>query len=105
MKILKLSLGAVVVASALLSTSASANEQALSPQQLQAAVLAGGCAGCHGTDGMRDALNGRAAAVLERQLLSFKNDERPSTIMGRITKGFSDEEIAVIAQYFASLSN
>ncbi|MFC3852133.1 c-type cytochrome [Salinispirillum marinum] len=105
MKTLKLSLGALVVTSALLGTTASADEHALNAEQLQAAVLAGGCAGCHGTDGRRDALNGRAATVLERQLLSFKNDERPSTIMGRIAKGYSDEEIAEIAQYFASLDN
>jgi len=30
---------------------------------------------------------------------SFKNDQIPSTVMGRIAKGYSDEEIILLANY------
>jgi cytochrome subunit of sulfide dehydrogenase len=32
---------------------------------------------------------------------SFKDGSRPSTIMGRLAKGYSDAEVAAMAKYFA----
>jgi sulfide dehydrogenase cytochrome subunit len=32
----------------------------------------------------------------------FRDDSRPSTIMGRIAKGYTDEEIAAVARYLSS---
>lgn len=105
MRTIKITLGALVLSSALVAGLASADEQALSAAQLQASVLAGGCAGCHGTDGRLSGLPNRPAQMLENQLLNFKYDRIPSTVMGRITRGFSDEELAEIARYFANLGN
>jgi sulfide dehydrogenase cytochrome subunit len=34
-------------------------------------------------------------------LLEYKNDERDSTIMGRIAKGYSENELKAMASYFA----
>jgi sulfide dehydrogenase cytochrome subunit len=92
----------VLAASLVLGTMAFAAEP-LSEAELQAAVLAGGCAGCHGTDGNLSGLSSRPQGALERRLLDFKYERAPSTVMSRIAKGFSDEELAEIARYFAQL--
>jgi sulfide dehydrogenase cytochrome subunit len=36
-------------------------------------------------------------------MVQFKNDERPSTIMGRIARGFTDSELRTMAKQFGSL--
>jgi sulfide dehydrogenase cytochrome subunit len=33
---------------------------------------------------------------------AFRNGRRPATVMDRIAKGFSDDEIAVIAAWYAT---
>ena len=40
---------------------------------------------------------------IQRQMLDFKTDRRPATIMNRIAKGYSDEQIAAIADYLATV--
>jgi len=40
---------------------------------------------------------------IQRQMLDFKTDRRPATIMNRIAKGYSDEQIAAIAVYLATV--
>lgn len=69
-------------------------------------VLAGGCAGCHGTDGAMSglvpAIAGRPAEELETLLLRYKNGEGNPTVMDRIAGGFTDEELARLADYFAN---
>lgn len=77
---------------------------------LQIEVMAGGCANCHGTDGRLAGsvppLAGRDQAFLESRLLAFKHEEVPgTTIMDRIAKGFSDEELAALAEHYASMAN
>jgi sulfide dehydrogenase cytochrome subunit len=80
------------------------------------AALAGGadgrtlgvtCAGCHGTDGVSKgsapSLKGLPAPVVEQAMLDFKNDKRPATIMNRIAKGYTDDEIKRMAEWFAGL--
>ncbi|EXI71532.1 MAG: Flavocytochrome c cytochrome subunit [Candidatus Accumulibacter sp. SK-11] len=32
---------------------------------------------------------------------AFKNGTRPATIMHQLAKGYTDEEIAILAEYFA----
>jgi len=34
-------------------------------------------------------------------MLAFRSGERPATVMGRIAKGFSDDEIRAIAAWVA----
>lgn len=75
----------------------------------QVKVMAGACANCHGTDGAYagaiPAIAGRPAGALEAQLLGFKKGEAgpANTVMGRIAKGFTDEELRQIAQYYAAI--
>ncbi len=65
------------------------------------------CNGCHGPDGSSKgaapSLKGLPAAHLEKSMLDFKSGKRTATIMGRIAKGYSDEEIKAVAKYFADM--
>ena len=65
------------------------------------------CAGCHGTDGESQgivpSLKGENESSLRLKLMDFKSGTRKGSIMGRIAKGYSDEEIAAVAKYFANL--
>ena len=44
-------------------------------------------------------LAGRPAADIASQMIAFKAGQRPGTIMDRIAKGFSDDEIRAIAAW------
>ena len=65
------------------------------------------CAGCHGTDGESQgsapSLKGEDAATLKEMLMDYKNDKEEGTVMNRIAKGYSDAEIAAVAEYFSKL--
>lgn len=72
------------------------------------AVLTGSCANCHGTDGRSPgsipSIAGAPFAVLKAQLESFKAGEtQGATVMTRIAKGFTAEEIETLARHFAAL--
>lgn len=69
-----------------------------------AATLAETCAGCHGTDGTSlGAAPTIANLTVEYFVLSMKDyasGARASTVMGRIAKGYSEDEIKAMAAYF-----
>ena len=65
------------------------------------------CYVCHGPQGrsaeaVPPLMRGQKEFVV-RQMVEFKTDRRPGTIMNRVAKGYSDEQIAAIAEYLASL--
>ncbi len=72
-----------------------------------AQALANTCAGCHGTDGSSNgpatpSLAGMSVDYFKDAMADYKaKDGRFSTIMGRIAKGYSEEEIALMADYFS----
>ena len=63
------------------------------------------CSGCHPTSAKVETLvppiRGRDAADIVAAMQGFRSGERPSTVMGRIAKGFSDDEIRAIAVWLA----
>lgn len=63
------------------------------------------CFNCHGTEGRINSaipsIAGRDKAYLEETLKAFKAGSKPATIMHQLAKGYSDEEIAVLADYFS----
>ena len=74
---------------------------------LQARSLAASCAACHGTDGRAQpgmvSLAGSNKDDMIRKMLDYKADRVPAaTIMHQLAKGYSDEQIAAIAGYFAA---
>jgi cytochrome c553 len=67
------------------------------------------CVACHGADGigksaMYPNLRGQKAAYLEQQLRNFRSGERKAPDMERMARPLSDEDIADIAAFFASLN-
>lgn len=75
----------------------------------QASLLAASCFACHGTDGRMGngiaPLAGRSFDQLREVLAAFRDDSVPNTtVMNRITAGYSDAELDAIALYFSGLS-
>ena len=64
---------------------------------------AASCSGCHASDTRVETpvppLVGRPAADITSQMIAFKAGRRPGTIMDRIAKGYSDDEIRAIAAW------
>jgi sulfide dehydrogenase cytochrome subunit len=65
------------------------------------------CFGCHGAAGATETsippiIIGVPVDYLVTSLKEFRDGSRPSTIMGRIAKGYTDEEIAAVASYISS---
>ncbi|MDZ7657592.1 MAG: c-type cytochrome [Sulfurimicrobium sp.] len=72
----------------------------------QAAMLSNTCAGCHGTNGSSagpsmPTIAGMPEVYLLETMKKFKSGERPSSIMGRLAKAYSDEEIKIMVDFFA----
>ena len=69
-------------------------------------MLSNTCNGCHGTDGASAGFNptvgGMPQTYIIDQMKKFKSGERPSSIMGRLAKAYSDDEIAAIASYYST---
>lgn len=70
--------------------------------------LAATCTNCHGTQGRgagaMPSLAGLPQTYLIEQMKQFREGGRPATIMHEIAKGYSDEQTALIAGYFARQS-
>ncbi len=86
---------------ALAAWSAAAAAQTADPQLL---VLS--CAGCHGPDGRSPSsippLHGQDASTISGRMRAFREERTPSTVMGRIAKGYSDTEIDALAKTMAA---
>jgi len=95
-----LGLGAVLVAA----------QPVAAQSQADIAVLAGPCANCHGPDGRSPgqivSIAGLPEAVLLAQLKAFKSDTPPpgTTVMNRLAKGYTDEQLSALAGYFSKIS-
>ncbi len=80
---------------------------AVDQQTLYTQSLAATCANCHGTlgkgisEGSVPGLAGLKADYIEAQMKAFKSGERQATIMHQLAKGYSDEQIRLMATYFA----
>lgn len=63
------------------------------------------CFNCHGTEGRVNSaipsIAGREREYLEAALTAFKAGTKQATIMHQLAKGYTDEEIAVLADYFS----
>ena len=68
---------------------------------------AASCAACHGTDGRAQpgmiSLAGVPKEVTIQKMLDYKAGRVPAaTIMHQLAKGYTDEQIRLLATYFAS---
>ena len=72
--------------------------------------MAANCAGCHGTEGrpidgssVAD-LAGMPSDYLVTAMKEFKEGKRTATVMHQLAKGYTDGEIAAMAEYFSKLA-
>lgn len=67
---------------------------------------ASSCSGCHAASAKVDTpvprILGRQPAEIIAAMQAFRSGERPSTVMGRIARGFSEDEIRAIAVWLAA---
>ena len=92
---------------------------------LEDKVLAGPCANCHGPDGRSPgaipSIAGLPEAELKAKLLAFKSEGVPAgstasstvsssagatagtTIMNRLAKGYTDDQITALSHYYAQM--
>jgi cytochrome c553 len=63
------------------------------------------CSGCHPSNAKVESpvppIRGRDPAEIVLAMQQFRSGERPATVMGRIAKGFSDDETRAIAAWLA----
>ena len=73
---------------------------------LQVRSWAAACANCHGTNGQaqqgNEPLAGGNKDEMLKKLMDFKNGAKPATIMHQLSKGYTDEQLAAIAGWFAA---
>ena len=64
------------------------------------------CTGCHGTDGRSEGgmpgLAGLQKAYIVNAMREFKAGTRQATVMHQHAKGYTDEQIERIAEFFAA---
>ena len=64
------------------------------------------CSGCHpataGVDTPVPRLAGTDVAAMVAAMQAFRSGQRPATVMDRIAKGFSDDEIKAIAAWYGA---
>ncbi|AGA34387.1 sulfide dehydrogenase, cytochrome subunit [Thioalkalivibrio nitratireducens DSM 14787] len=72
---------------------------------LRGSLLAGNCYGWHGPNGDSQggipSLSGLDADQIAQTMLEFRSGARESTVMQRQARGYSEDEIASIAQHIA----
>jgi cytochrome c553 len=65
---------------------------------------AASCSGCHPAGANVDTparrLAGQEAGAIVAAMQAFRSGQRPATVMDRIAKGFSDQEVEAIAAWF-----
>lgn len=71
-----------------------------------AQMLSNACSGCHGTNGgsaglSMPSLASQSKTAIVEAMKKFRSGERPSTVMGRLAKGYSDAEIDLMAEFFS----
>lgn len=97
----------VIVSAAGASTLGWAQGQAPQQASLQVSLWAASCMACHGAEGRAEgtglSLRGRPADLLLSRLLDFKSGRLQATVMHQHAKGYKDEELRLIAEYFANL--
>lgn len=68
--------------------------------------LAATCANCHGTNGQArgdmKVLAGQSADKIIAAVADYRSGTQPSTIMQQIAKGYTEEQIRLIAGYLAA---
>ncbi len=89
-----------------LAAAAALGVGAAQAEENRGAMLANTCFSCHGTGGhsagAMPSIAGKSADYIVDTLKRFRSGDKASTVMVRIAKGFTDEEIEALATYFSA---
>jgi cytochrome c553 len=84
---------------------AAVTAQAQSPDLRAGAYLGANCANCHGTAGRSvnnlPRLAGMPREAFVAHLRDFRDGRRAATIMHQLSKGYTDEQVNLMAEYFS----
>ena len=77
-------------------------------QAAYARSLAANCFACHGTDGrsvggVPPSIAGQNKEIMLQVMKDFKANKRPATVMHQQARGYTDEQLELIAGYFAGM--
>lgn len=90
---------------ALVAAGAVVAQTPASPSPALARNLAAQCANCHGTNGKSvgevPSLAGQPAAVLVQKMQDYRAGKLPASIMHQLSKGYTDEQVALMADFFS----
>jgi cytochrome subunit of sulfide dehydrogenase len=85
------------------------SSQAQESEKLHQRANAAMCANCHGSEGRTveqsavPSLAGLPREYFIQQMQAYKDGSRKATVMHQLSKGFSDAQIASMADYFSAL--
>ena len=67
-------------------------------------ILASSCFNCHGPGGMSKGsipdISALSATQIATALKAFRDGSKEATVMDRLARGYADDEVAAIAQWF-----
>lgn len=99
---------AIVVTSALANVAASQTPAALPQTPTSPHLgrnLAAQCGNCHGTNGKSVAevpsLAGQPANVIVQKMADYRDGKLPASIMHQLSKGYTPEQVALMADFFS----
>ncbi len=86
-------------------TGAAYAQQASDAELRAGRVLASNCANCHGTlgtaQGAMPSLAGQQKTYIVEQMRAFRDGKRPATIMHQLAKGYTDQQVELIADFYS----
>jgi sulfide dehydrogenase cytochrome subunit len=93
------------LAAALVAAGASGLSAPARAADMDVEVMAGACAFCHGPDGSGvgaaiPSIAGLPVETFEYMMTSYQSGDNPSTVMGRIARGYDEDQITALAEYF-----
>ena len=95
----------IACAMASLVSGAAHGQQAVDPNVGAGASLASNCANCHGTlgnaQGAMPSLAGQQKTHIVEQMRAFRDGKRPATVMHQLAKGYTDQQIELIAEFYS----
>jgi cytochrome c553 len=93
-----------LAAAALLASAVASPSNAQAPEP---PLIAQACIGCHGQAGAGSGtvpkIVGYNRDLFIAQWAAFRTKQRPATMMDRVASGYTDAEVAVLADYFSKL--
>ena len=97
--------GRTLVAAALFALAVNAASAQMPASPTLARNLAAQCANCHGTNGKSVAevpsLAGQSAATIVQKMKDYRDGKLSASVMHQLAKGYSDEQVVLMADYFS----